>query len=241
MCGRYVQASSPSLLAERFGVGEVREQARVHEPDYNVAPTRGVPIVAQSEGERVLDVVRWGLVPVWVKDLASIKKMSLINARADTVASKPAYRKAFERRRCIIPADGFYEWRRMPDRKAKQPYFIHRVDREPIAFAGIWERWKDPEDDDAEWIRSCAIITTDANELMQQVHDRMPVMLPESVFDEWLDPENHDVEKLQRLLVPAPEGDLALYPVSTRVNRPANNDASLLEEVTPESSTSGAG
>lgn len=228
MCGRYVQASSPELLAERFSVDELRERVEASEPDYNVTPRRDVPVVAVSEDRRVLDAVRWGLVPPWAKDLKVGDRM--INARAETVATKPAYRKAFRHRRCIVPADGFFEWRRLPDRP-KQPYFIHRLDREPIAFAGIWERWKDPDDDSAPWIRSCAIVTTAANDLMRPVHDRMPVILPESTWEAWLDPDNEDVDALTELLVPESAGELALYPVSTRVNRPTNNDISLLDQV----------
>lgn len=228
MCGRYVQASSPELLAERFSVDELRERVEATEPDYNVTPRRDVPVVAVSEQRRVLDAVRWGLVPPWAKELKVGDRM--INARAETIATKPAYRKAFQKRRCIIPADGFFEWRRRPDRP-KQPYFIHRVDREPIAFAGIWERWKDRDDDSAPWIRSCAIVTTEANDLMRPVHNRMPVILPESAWETWLDPENEDVDSLQALLVPEAAGELALYPISTRVNRPTNNDISLLEPV----------
>lgn len=231
MCGRYVQASSPALLAGRFEVSEIRERVVEREADYNVTPRREVPVVAESEAGRVLDSVRWGLVPVWAKDIRIGDRM--INARAETVASKPAYRKAFEKRRCIIPADGFYEWRRVPGRKQKQPYFIHRVDREPLAFAGVWERWKDPDDDEAEWMRSCAIITTSANELLRKVHDRMPVVLPEAAWAEWLDPANSDRESLERLLVPAPAQEFAMHPISTRVNRPLNNDLKLLEPVDP--------
>ena len=233
MCGRYVQASSPTLLADRFGVTEIRPAAAEHEPDYNVTPRRDVPVIGEGDGGRALDLVRWGLIPSWAKDPKIGDRQ--INARAETVAVKPAFRKAFQARRCIIPADGFYEWRKLPGaeskRPAKQPYFIHRVDREPLAFAGLWERWKDREDDDAEWIRSCAIITTDANETLRLVHNRMPVVLPETAWDEWLDPENHDVDALKRLLVPAPAAEFALYPVSTMVNRPAENSSALLEPV----------
>jgi putative SOS response-associated peptidase YedK len=232
MCGRYVQASSPALLAERFGVTEIRERLAEREPDYNVTPRREVPVVAVTAGDdphRTLDLLRWGLVPSWAKDLSIGDRM--INARAETVATKPAYRKAFEKRRCIIPADGFYEWRRIPGRRTKQPYFIHRIDREPLAFAGLWERWKPKDDPDAPWTRSCAIVTTGANATLTLVHDRMPVVLPESAWEEWLDPENHDVERLQRLLVPAPADEFALYPVSTAVNRPVENSSALLEPV----------
>lgn len=228
MCGRYVQSSSYADLEQYFQVDEVRERAVEHQPDYNVAPTREVPVVAVSEQRRVLDLVRWGLVPSWAKDLSIGNRM--INARAESVATKPAYRKAFERRRCIVPADGFYEWRRIEGR-SKLPYYIRHADGTPLAFAGIWERWKDPADPDAPWIRTCCIITTDANEALRKVHDRMPVVLPEATWEQWLDPDNHDVDVLRGLLVPAPPDEFVLHPVSTRVNRPANNDPSLIEEV----------
>ena len=190
-----------------------------------------MPIVAETkEHLRVLDRVRWGLVPSWAKDLSVGDR--LINARSEGVATKPAYRKAFERRRCLMPADGFYEWRVLPGptkRKQKQPYFIARVDREPMAFAGLYEVWRDRSDPDAPWIRSCAIVTTDANEKLAPIHDRMPVVLPESAWGEWLDPDNHDTTKLARLLVPAPSDEFLCYPVSTLVNKPDNQGPELLD------------
>src|SRR5687768_16521777 len=164
MCGRYVQASSPDLLADRFDVDEVRIEA--HEPHYNVAPRAEVPAVRQRKGSKVLSLLRWGLVPSWAKD----PKMGdrLINARAESVDDKPAYRSAFAKRRCIIPADGFYEWQKLPGQKRKQPVFVHLRSGEPMAFACLWEIWKDPaaEGDDEGWLRTCAIVTTDANELL---------------------------------------------------------------------------
>jgi putative SOS response-associated peptidase YedK len=232
MCGRYVTQSSPALLAERFAAVEVRIPEL--EPNFNVAPRTKVPVVAVREDHRVLDLLRWGLVPSWAKE----EKIGdrLINARAETVATKPAYRRAFAKRRCIIPADGFYEWRKLEDRKQKQPYFVFRRDREPLAFAGLWEIWHDPERDDAERVRSCVIVTTNANRLMAPVHDRMPVILPEAAWQEWLDPDNHDVEQLQRLLVPAADDVLEMYEVSTRVNRPTNKGRDLIERIPPEES-----
>ncbi len=228
MCGRYVQASSPSLLAERLQVDEIRADAA--EPMYNVTPRTEVPIVAETkEHRRVLDRVRWGLVPSWAKDLSIGDR--LINARAESVATKPAYRKAFEKRRCLIPADGFYEWRAIAGRKQKQPYFIARTDREPMAFAGLYEVWRDRNDPDAPWVRSCVIVTTDANEKLSRIHDRMPVVLGEGAWSEWLDPDNHDTSRLARLLVPAPSDEFLAYPVSTLVNKPANQGPELLDEI----------
>ncbi len=230
MCGRYVSASSPALLAERFGVEEVRVDE--HAQNYNVTPRTEVPVVAVSKGVRVLDRVRWGLVPSWAKTLSIGDRQ--INARADTIASKPAYKRAFRKRRCIIPADGFYEWQVIEGRKQKQPWFIRRRDGEPLAFAGLWEIWHDPDapdPDGAPRIRSCVIVTTDANGLMRPIHDRMPVVLPESAWDRWLDPDFDDVERLQMLLVPAPDEEFEAWPVSLAVNKPANNGAELLEPV----------
>jgi putative SOS response-associated peptidase YedK len=238
VCGRYVSVSSPTLLAERLHVDEVRVPDADVEPNYNVTPRTEVPIVAERISEdgghlRVLDRVRWGLVPSWAKDLSVGDR--LINARADGLAAKPAYRKAFERRRCLMPADGFYEWRVVPGtpgkRKQKQPYFIARVDREPMAFAGLYEVWRDRADPDAHWVRSAAIVTTDANEKLAPIHDRMPVVLAERDWDEWLDPENRDTAKLARLLVPAPDSEFLSYPVSTLVNKPDNQGPELLEPV----------
>lgn len=230
MCGRYVIASSPALLAERFEAVEVRIPDV--EPDYNVTPRTEVPVVAVREEHRVLDLVRWGLVPSWAKDLSVGDRM--INARAETVATKPAYKRAFAKRRCILPVDGFYEWRKFADRKQKQPYFIFGRDREPLAFAGLWELWRDPNDDDAEKLRTCLLITTTANDRMRPVHDRMPVILPEARWGEWLDPDNHDTERLSQQLVPAPEDVLDMYPVSTAVNRPANNGPELIARIADE-------
>jgi putative SOS response-associated peptidase YedK len=249
MCGRYVSVSSPSLLAAHFGAEEVRTTDV--EANYNVAPRAEVPIVAVSRDVRVLDRVRWGLVPFWAKDVSIGDK--LINARAETVAEKPAYRRAFERKRCIIPADGFYEWRAIgqerseaapaeglsggsesdPKKRAKkkQPYFIRRGDGEPLAFAGLWDAWYDPAVEEPERLRSCAIVTTVANDELTPLHHRMPVVLPEDAWAEWLDPSQRDVARLQQLCVPLPDGELRFHPVSTLVNKADNNGPELLDEV----------
>jgi putative SOS response-associated peptidase YedK len=237
VCGRYVSVSSPTLLAERLHVDEIRAEVGEVEPDYNVTPRTEVPIVAERIPEggdhlRVLDRVRWGLVPSWAKDVSVGDR--LINARSEGLAEKPAYRKAFERRRCLMPADGFYEWRALPGpgkRKQKQPYFIARVDREPMAFAGLYEVWRDRADPDSGWLRTCAIVTTDANEKLAPIHDRMPVVLAERDWAEWLDPANRDTTQLARLLVPAPSDEFLAYPVSTLVNKPDNQGPELLEPV----------
>jgi putative SOS response-associated peptidase YedK len=248
MCGRYVSVSSPSLLASYFGAEEVRTEDAA--ANYNVTPRAEVPIVAESRDVRVLDRVRWGLVPFWAKDVSIGDK--LINARAETVTEKPAYRRAFERRRCIIPADGFYEWRAVdgaeersatllaegfpgrrsdPKQRRRQPYFIRRLDGEPLAFAGLWESWYDPAQEEPERLRSCAIVTTVANDELTPLHHRMPVVLPAPVWDRWLDRDERDVDALQKLCVPLPDGVLRFHPVSMLVNKPDNNGPELVEEV----------
>ncbi len=223
------------LLAERFDVDEIATEA--HQPDYNVAPRASVyGIVERMPGARVLESLRWGLVPSWAKDTKIGDRM--INARAETLAEKPAYKHAFARRRCILPADGFYEWRLQPRqgaRKAhKQPMFIHRRDGDPLAFAGLWETWCDPSDADGPWVASCVIVTTRPNEMLEPIHDRMPVVLGEDAWSTWLDPENHDLCRLAALLVPAPSEWLEAYPVSTRVNKASSNGPDLVDPIEPE-------
>jgi putative SOS response-associated peptidase YedK len=226
MCGRYVSVSSPTILAERFHVEEVRTGAA--EANYNVTPRADVPVIAERDGHRVLDRVRWGLVPSWAKDLSVGDRM--INARAERLSKSNAYKRPFERRRCIVAADGFYEWQAVAGRKQKQPWFIRRRDGEPLAFAGLWEIWHDRAlGEDAPRMRTCTIITTEPNDLMRPIHDRMPVILPESAWDTWLDVDNHDVRSLGQLLVPAPSEDLEGWPITMLVNKPVNNGPELLE------------
>ena len=246
MCGRFVIASSPEILADRFGVDDVSLDE--HAADYNVTPRAMVPIVRERPARddrpqtRVLSLVRWGLVPSWAKDPKIGDR--LINARAESVASANSYKNAFGKRRCIVPADAFYEWAandKLSSEKLKkhgrprQPYLVHRRDGEPMAFAGLWEIWRDEAvaDRDAPdgWLRTCTIITTPANDLVAPLHDRMPAVLPETAWDPWLDPGSRDLGMLQSLLAPAPEDWLEVYPVTTRVNTPDNNDATLVERV----------
>ncbi len=227
VCGRYVQASSPELLAEKFGVDEVRIDD--HAPVYNVAPRAEMPAVRRRQDRKVLSKLRWGLVPSWAKD----PKMGdrLINARAEEVADKPAFRTAFARRRCLVPADGFYEWQPRPGQKRKQPMFVHRCDGEPMAFAGLWEVWRDRDvGEDADWLRTFAIMTTRPNDTLAPIHDRMPVILPESAWDTWLDPDA-DPAKLSSLLVPAPDDVIDVYPVSLLVNSAENDGPELVQRV----------
>lgn len=223
MCGRFASTTPPDKLAAYFGA-EAPVEGDDSQPDYNVAPTRDVPVVRVREDTRHLDLLRWGLVPRWAKDLRIGSKM--INARAETVATKNSFRSAFVKRRCIVTADGFYEWKRL-DPKTKQPMYITRQDGDPLAFAGLYERWTDAED--LREIHTFTIITTTPNETMEPIHNRMPVLLAPKNWDEWLDPEHGDVDALSRLLVPAPDGLLTAHRVSDLVNNVRNNDASLLE------------
>ncbi|MDH4145498.1 MAG: SOS response-associated peptidase [Acidimicrobiia bacterium] len=229
MCGRFVASSAPDEVARYFGAEPPSEQ--LIEANYNVAPTNDVVTVREFDGRRELAVCHWGLVPGWAKDLKVGNRM--INARAETVATKNAFRRAFARRRCIVPADGFYEWAAVPGHKKKQPYFISRVDGEPLAFAGLWETWRDPAspDDAVVRIRSTTIVTTSANDTIAPVHDRMPVVLAPAHWDDWLDPANDDTTALGALLVPAPEGLLRLWPVGLDVNQVRNKGPQLIAEI----------
>ena len=218
MCGRYVVKSPSAKLKVRFHL----DDAPLFEPRYNVAPTQLVPAVRLENGKHRLAMLRWGLIPSWAKD-AKIG-YRLINARADTVATKPSFRSAFKRRRCLVVADGFYEWKR--DGKVKQPFFIHRTDAEPFAFAGLWEGWENPED--GKEVQSCSLITTEANELMAPIHDRMPVILEESANDRWLDADE-PVSDLQALLKPYPTDEMAAYAISTYVNSLKNQGPKCIE------------
>ncbi|MGI8794109.1 MAG: SOS response-associated peptidase [Acidimicrobiales bacterium] len=228
MCGRYVSASTPEDLARFLDVEEVRTDDLADR--YNVAPTDPVYAAAERKGVRVLGQFRWGLVPHWAKDRRVGAKM--INARAETLTSK--FGKAFERRRCLVPADGFYEWEKLDD-GTKQPWFIHRADRTPMAFAGLWEVWNDPsEPPDAPPLQSCTIITCAANELIEPLHNRMPVVVAPSDWEQWLDRSNHDTDSLRALLGPADARAFERWPVSTRVNSVRNDGPDLLERVPTE-------
>jgi putative SOS response-associated peptidase YedK len=189
-------------------------------PRYNIAPTQPIAIVRLVDGVRQFVLVRWGFIPAWVKDP---KTMSLMfNARGETAADKPAYRNAMKRRRCLVPADGFYEWKRDGDRK--RPYWVHPRAGGPIAFAGLWEAWMGPNGEEVE---TAAIVTTAANDTLRPLHDRMPVVVPPDAFDLWLDP-NADPQAAATLIAPAPNDLLEAYEVSGAVNRVANDDPSLL-------------
>jgi len=218
MCGRYALYADRGLVKAVYDLQDVPD----FDASYNVAPTQSILAVAADETGRHADLYRWGLVPFWAKEIG---KYNTINARAETVASKPMYRAPFKERRCLIPASGYYEWQAVAG--GKQPYFIHAADNDLLSFAGVWDRWKQP---DGETLLSAAIIVTAANPDTREIHDRMPVILPRETWDAWLDPKNHDTKALQGLLKPAPKGALASRPVSTRVNSPRNNGPELLEK-----------
>jgi putative SOS response-associated peptidase YedK len=191
-------------------------------PRHNIAPTQPIPVIRQNPKEpvRELSLLRWGLIrliPSWAKDLSAAAKM--INARSETAATKPAFRDALKSRRCLIPADGFYEWSRMG--KAKQPFCFEVNEGELFAFAGIWDRWQDPS---GNWVKTCSILTTTPNAVTSPVHDRMPVILDPDSFDLWLDPGMTDGFEVSNLLKPFDAGLMRSYPVSTRINHVANDD-----------------
>ena len=200
---------------------------------YNVAPSQLVYAIAErrrtdDQPHRQLGSFRWGLVPSWAKDPSIGNRM--INARAETLSSRNAYKRALVRHRCIIPADAFYEWqiRELEGKRQKAPYVIRHRDGSPLAFAGLWEVWHDAED---QPLRTCVIITTEANRLLAPIHDRMPVVLPPDAWDEWLDPENQDVSRLQKLLVPAPAKEFEAYEISTLVNNVRHEGPDLIEPI----------
>jgi putative SOS response-associated peptidase YedK len=251
VCGRYAASRNPADLVEEFEV----EQVEVPEPlppDYNVAPTKPVYAVlarrTRDSGDdeppvRQLRVVRWGLVPSWAKDPSIGSRM--INARMETVAEKPAFRRAFARRRCLLPADGYYEWyaSKQDGKTVKQPFFIHPKDGGVLAMAGLYEFWRpkdaDPEDPDA-WLTTCTVLTTNAEDALGRIHDRMPLLVEPARYAEWLDPDVDDPDRLRSLLVPAAPGRLDAYPVSREVNNVRNNGERLLEPVPAEEPPAGA-
>jgi putative SOS response-associated peptidase YedK len=213
VCGRFILSTPTDVLAQRFGVAEIRDDL---EPSWNVAPTDRVAVVAEHRGRRMLGTMRWGLVPAWATDPSGAARR--INARAETVTEKPAYRDAFARHRCLVPADGFYEWRRRAD-GTKQPCLIRRRDREPMAFAGLWAVWRDRGEPDADPLRTCTIVTTEANRTLSAIHDRMPVALAEADWDMWLD-AGTDLVVARAALGPAPDDALEVVEVGTLVNDP---------------------
>lgn len=242
MCGRYAATKDPAALADEFEAIAAPESSWA--PDYNVAPTTPVPIVVERELDgqpaRTVEFARWGLVPSWAKDASRASRM--INARVETVATTPAFRAAFARRRCLVPAEGYYEWYTPTEPDAprgrsggvvKQPFFIHSSDGSSLAMAGLYEWWRDPAEPDTSadaWRLTCTILTTEASPDLSRIHDRMPVLVHRDAWGAWLDPRT-GVEEASLLAHRASSGGLAAYPVSTRVNNVRNNGPELLAPV----------
>jgi len=231
MCGRYTLIVELDELAAEFGLTDIGGLSL--SPRYNIAPTQEVPVVRLVEGAKQLDTLRWGLIPAWAKDIEIGNK--LINARSETAAEKPSFRSAFKKRRCLIPASGFYEWKK--EKGGKQPYYIYRDDDSIVAFAGLWESWAG--NDDGEPLETFTILTTEPNELMRTLHNRMPVILEPDDYDKWLNTDGADKDAALALLDPLPDGLLATTPVSKRVNSPRNDDAACLEPPPPEAGGQG--
>lgn len=227
MCGRFVLTTQVELLEEHFAAfTEVEVAAR-----YNIAPTQPVLVVREQkvgpEGQhqRWIDFVRWGLVPSWADDIKIGNRM--VNARSESADTRQAFRGAMRYRRCVLPADGFYEWKKLPD-GTKQPYLVQMASGEPMGMAGLWEAWQDPEGNELE---SCTILTTTANELVRELHDRMPVILEPADYAVWLDPDLTDPKQVKRLLRPVAAERLTMRPVSKRVNSPRNEGPGCVERI----------
>ncbi|MDE2937348.1 MAG: SOS response-associated peptidase [Chloroflexota bacterium] len=220
MCGRYSLIADIQDLARQF---EFDGTGFENSPRYNVAPTQSVLTVTNRD-ERQGEFMRWGLIPSWAKDASIGSRM--INARGETVAQKPSFRNALQRRRCLVLADGFYEWQKVG--KGKRPMRIVLKSREPFAFAGLWETWRNPE---GETVRSCTIITTEANDLLRPIHERMPVILPRELEEFWLDGDVDDSAALSDVLAPYPDGSMEVYEVSTLVNKATNSGPDLIVPV----------
>lgn len=217
MCGRFSLTQSAEPIAQIFQLPDLPDL----KPRYNIAPSQQVATIIQPT-QREFRWMRWGLIPSWAKDPKIGNK--LINARAETLAEKPSFRNAFKRRRCLIIADGFYEWQKLE--KRKQPYYIKMQDGNPFAFAGLWESWKSPQ---GEEIVSCTIVTTAANSLMEPIHDRMPVILSPDECDRWLDSSASEAQVLKNLLKPYNSDEMLAFPVSSTVNSPANDRAECIK------------
>lgn len=223
MCGRFVITSPPAAIRQVFGYAEQPN----FPPRFNVAPTQPVPVIILDRGARHFRLMRWGLVPAWVKDPR--KFTLLINARSETVQDKPAFRNAIRRRRCLIPADGYYEWHVSADRK--RPYFIYRADRKPFGFAGLGETWVGPNGEEVDTV---AIVTAPASPDLAVLHHRVPVTIAEDAFERWLDCSSDSAEGVMSMLTGPREGEFSWHEVSTRVNRVANDDAQLVLPITEE-------
>src|SRR6185369_1472675 len=222
MCGRYNIIPNAQAFVDAF---EILLEILKGEPRYNISPGTEQAILLVRNKERVAEFLHWGLIPYWAKDRAIGYKLS--NARSDTISIKPSFREAFRSRRCLIPASGYYEWKSIAGKK--QPYLFRMRTDEPFAMAGIWERWEGPQGT----VYSFAVITTEPNELAATVHDRMPVIIPRSRFEEWLDPERNDPADIQPMLASYPAAEMTTHPVSTKLNNARNQGPELIEPVAP--------
>jgi putative SOS response-associated peptidase YedK len=222
MCGRFGLSRPERLDLQRFGVTALPPQP----PRFNIAPGTEVLAVREVDGVRRGDLLHWGLIPFWAKDPGIGDRLA--NARADSAFEKPAFRAAMRARRCLIPADVFYEWQVVPGQKRKQPFAVRMRDAEPFALAGLWEFWKPAEGGDG--IASCTILTTDANTMMTPIHSRMPVIIPQARYRAWLDPHSA-VPAVTELLQPYPSDEMDAWPISLRVNNPRSDDPGLLDRL----------
>ena len=226
MCGRaYETYTEEELLLRYLGEKRKRNPLGDFKPNFNMCPTQLSPIVLIRDGETTIERMRWGLVPFWAKDVKSAAKYSLINARSEEIMEKRSYKQAFEKRRCIVPLSGFFEWKR-PEEGPKQPFAIRFKDQSIMSVAGVWEHWEDKEE--GTEVNSFSILTTGPNALMKRIHNRMPVILSQKDEAKWLDPENHNTTSLQKLLKPCEAKLLEAYEVSSAVNSPKNNRAEIL-------------
>jgi putative SOS response-associated peptidase YedK len=222
MCGRY-EVHTPVEEIARIFDAQPDDEVKTFGARYNVAPSLRIPVVRQGKSGRALEAMTWGLIPSWSRDLAGPKP---VNARAETVFDKPMFRSAIRRRRCLVPADGFYEWQQRDGRK--QPYHVGMVDGAPFAMAGIWEYWARPE---RPAVVSCALVVTQPNELMASIHDRMPVIVAPEDYAAWLDPSIDDAVAIAAMLSPFPAEQMRAYPVSARVNNVKNDGPDLIEAI----------
>jgi putative SOS response-associated peptidase YedK len=233
MCGRIIQSSGAPRYAIVEGMNVRDTRVDNYPPRWNGAPSQELLVIRRNHhtGETSLDPLRWGLIPYWCKDPSGGRKP--INAKCETVATLPTFREAYRKRRCIVPVDGFFEWKAIRGQKAKQPYAIAMKDGEPFGIGGLWQNWKDPKS--GEWVRTFTVITTDANSLVAEIHDRMPLILAPGDYNRWLgdEPDPRD------LMRPFPAELMKMWPISTRVNKPENDDPSIVEPIELATGTTG--
>lgn len=222
MCGRYSLTRRQQEISERFGLEQLLDEFK---PRFNISPTQNVPVIVQEEEQKIITPYRWGLIPSWVKDLKTARQ--IINSRSETILEKPFFKRLVTKKRCLIPADGFYEWKQGANPKQKIPMWIHLVDKSLFAFAGIYDEWKSEEKN----FRSYSIITCAANDVVAPVHDRMPVILPRELEDKWLDPEFKDPDEIVKMLVPYPNELVTMYQVSSDVNSAKTDQPHMTDQV----------